>query len=279
MKLKLVWIVLILIAFIAIFNSVSNNNDGKTFKPLELEIGDEFVDIIYDKPMFVLNYTIGDVTADGEHDMVIAIGEKIEMSELFANNIDLVIYDTNNKKFIKCGIKKCSGKLPQMLLKDINGDSKNDIVLVCENEDMTRSIRVITIGGDECKEIFKTRDNKGIVFTGSFQDGFKAIVLARKIKFEKTIELNDKKENYVASGFYDEDGRVLKDELKITTSSFTDVELVEFGEGQYGIRTVQRINGFDELDILDQIVAIWKYENGTWNIKEAYGEKLGNLLY
>ena len=32
-------------------------------------------------------------------------------------------------------------------------------------------------------------------------------------------------------------------------------------------------------DLLDEIIVIWKYENGKWCVKEAKGSKVGNLLY
>ena len=94
MKIKFIIIVLILIVLVSIFNVLSNN-DGKTlFKPLELEIGEEFTGVKYDKPMHVLNYAIDDVTGDNENDMIIILGEKNELLEsAFSNNIDVIVYD------------------------------------------------------------------------------------------------------------------------------------------------------------------------------------------
>ena len=36
-------------------------------------------------------------------------------------------------------------------------------------------------------------------------------VLSKKINFEKDIDLKDKKENYITSGFYDDEGRAITD--------------------------------------------------------------------
>ena len=47
----------------------------------------------------------------------------------------------------------------------------------------------------------------------------------------------------------------------------------------YGIQTVQKIVGFNNDDLLDEITSVWKYENGKWNVKEAKGSVVGNLLY
>ncbi len=278
MKSKFVFIVIILIVLIVIFNNISSKENKTEFKPLELEVGDEFTEIDYGNKMFVVNYEIDDVTGDGVKDMIIIIGNKNDVADTMANNIDVVTYDSENKSFIKGNLKKCSLNTPKLFLKDINGDGIDDIVLIGDNEDMTKTVRVLTIKDGESKEVFKNKDNKGLSFTGAFLDGFKAHIVARKINFERNIEINDKRENYITGGFYDESGRVTGSKNNITTSGFVNVEFVELNDA-YGLKTTQRIKGFDNLDILDQVEVIWKYENGSWNIKEAKGEKLGNLLY
>lgn len=278
MKAKFIFIVLTLIFLITLINNITKNDEETLFKPLELDVGDEFTNLNYEKTMYVLNYGIGEVTGDNENDMVIIIGEKEEPKELNAQNIDVVVYDTLNKSFIKGTLRKCSGMSPKVIINDIDGNNISDIILVTENEDMTKNIRVLTVKEGESKEIFKAKDNKGLLISGAFLDGFKATLSSKKINFERNIELNDKKENYITSGFYDDEGRVIASKKDIVTSNFTSVELVLLN-GQYGIKTTQRIKGFDNLDIIDEIEVIWKYENGTWSIKEAMGEKLGNLLY
>ena len=278
MKSKFVFIVIILIVLIVIFNNISSKENKTEFKPLELEVGDEFTEIDYGDKMFVVNYEIDDVTGDGIKDMIIIIGNKNDVADTMANNIDVVTYDSENKSFIKGNLKKCSLNTPKLFLKDMNGDGINDIVLIGDNEDMTKTVKVLTIKDNESKEVFKNKDNKGLSFAGAFLDGFKAHIVARKINFERNIEINDKRENYITSGFYDESGRVTASKNNITTSGFVSVEFVELNDA-YGLKTTQRIKGFDNLDILDQVEVIWKYENGSWNIKEAKGEKLGNLLY
>lgn len=278
MKSKFVFIVVILIVLIVIFNNISSKENSVEFKPLELEIGDEFNELDYNDKMLVVNYEIEDVTGDGTKDMIIIIGTKENVSDTIANNIDIVIYDTENKSFIRGNLKKCSLNTPKIFFNDMDADGINEIILVGDNEDITKTIRILTIKNGDSKEMFKNKDNKGLAFTGAFLDGFKAHIVARKINFERNIEINDKKENYITSGFYDESGRVTGNKNNITTSGFVNVEFVELNDS-CGLKTTQRIKGFDNLDILDQIEVIWKYENGTWNIKEAKGEKLGNLLY
>lgn len=270
MKVKFIFLVIILIGLVCIFNSISKNADGLVFKPLEIEIGEEFTNVQYNEPMYVLNYLIEDVVGNTEKDMIIIVGAKENITDTYSWNIDIVIYDTTQNTFIKCGLKKFEGNSPKLQVTDFTGDGSGDIIAISENEDLTKNVRIITIINGECKEIFREKDNKGIGITGRFLDGFKAHLTAKKIKFETDLDLTDKKENYIANGFYDEAGRVIADNKEITTSNFTNVDIIEINE-QSGLMTKQRIKGFDNLDILDQITITWKYEDGAWKMKEAYG--------
>lgn len=280
MKTKFVILVLIIVAVITAFNMVSRNKVETEFKPLKIDVGDEFSEIKYEKPMYVLNYGIDDVTGDSQNDMVIVIGERLNDSgENFAeNNIDVVVYDTELKTFVKGDLKKVTGRSPKLLFADVNGDSIKEVILVTEVEDLTKNVRIVSIKNSTANEIFKQKDNKGADIKGYFMDGFKAYVTSKKIKFETYLDLKDNKENYITSGFYDGDGRILSEKRDVKSLGFLSVNVVELN-GQCGIKTVQRVKGFDNLDILDTIEVVWKYENGSWNIKEAKGEKLGNLLY
>ncbi|MBQ9279831.1 MAG: hypothetical protein IJ215_02120 [Clostridia bacterium] len=280
MKKKFVILVIVLILMIMIFNAFSKKNtDSMEFKPIDIDVGEEFTNLSYDQPMYVLNYAIKDVTGDGRNDMIIVIGEKDNIMENGpANNIDVVVYNSSGENFIKGGLKKCTGKAPRIMTANVDESENDEIILVTENEDTTKNIKVLSITDNVCKEIFKPRDNKGLVVSGYFMDGFKVYVSIRKLKLETYIDIKDYKDSYMNNGFYDADGRVLSENKNITSGNFVEVELVQLN-GQYGIKTVQRIKGFDNLDILDEIEVLWKYEGGNWNIKEANSKRLGNLLY
>lgn len=279
MKKKFMILLIILILAILIFNIFSKNKENVSdFKPLELDVGDSFTYLNYDIPMFVLNYMIRDVTGDGRNDMVMVIGEKANAIDEKVNNMDVVIYDTSGECFIKAGLKKCEGKSPKLMAANVNETASDEIILLTQNDDSTQNIKVITMMNHECKELMKPRDNKGLIVSGYFMDGFKAYLSIRKLKLETYLDLKGEKEKYINAGFFDADGRVLGENKNITVTPFVSTELIALNDRQ-GIKTVQRIIGFDYLDILDEIEVVWKYEDGSWNIKEAKGKKLGNLLY
>ena len=113
---------------------------------------------------------------------------------------------------------------------------------------------------------------------GTFKDGFKAEVNFKTFNNKKVYDLSENKQNYIKGGFYAENGKLLSKNTGIKASKFTDIEFVMLSDS-YGIKTKQLIKGFDNLDVLDEIQVLWKYENGTWIPCEAISMKFGNLLY
>ena len=266
MQKKFIILLIILILMIVIFNSISKNNDNSTnFKPLEIDVGDVFDSLDYESEMQVLNYAIGDVTNDSKNDMILAIGNQDQV-------VDVVIYDPSGDKFIKGNIKKCIGINPRITIANVDEASNNEIILITENEDKSKNVKILTIVNNESKELFKPRDNNGLVITGYFMDGFKAYISIRKLKLERYIDLSDYKDNYIKYGLYDADGRLLIPNQKLSVSNFISVELIPLSD-QCGLKTIQRIKGFDEL-------VETKYKDIFGNIlKELNGEKIDLILY
>lgn len=279
MKSKLFWLVIALLVIAIIFSVVNNKNiENGEFKPLELNVGDEFSYIDYGNTMYVLNYMMEDTTGDGKKDMIIVIGEKGAVEDINAINMDIVVFEPVAEKFYNLKLKKFNGEMPRIETSELNGDGVQDIVLKAVDENGNILMRIASWNGEGFNEIFKAKDNKGIVFTGEFMDGFKVYLKCTKYNKEMNMDLLDRKENYVTNGFFDESGRLLKGGTKVSTSGFASVEFVQL-DGYNGIQTVQRVIGFDSDDLLDELTVIWKYENGKWSVKEAKGNVVGNLLY
>ena len=279
MKSKFFWLVLALCIIAFIFSFVSKNtNDAENFKPLELDVGDVFSYVDYGTNMYVLNYSMDDINGDENKNMIIAIGEKTNPEDTMAQNMQIILYDSTTETFYATKLKNFNGEMPKIKIYELNGDGNKEIALLASDENGNIAMRIVTLQDEKLEEIYKAKDNKGIIFTGNFIDGFKAYLKCSKYKKEINLDLNDRKENYVTNGFYDESGRILKDDAKITISGFTYVDFVQL-DGFYGIQTHQRIIGFNDEDLLDEIIVIWKYENGKWCVKEAKGSKVGNLLY
>lgn len=275
MNRKFLVLVLILLALIIFLNGITENEEMAKFNPLELEIGDTFAYLNSEEKRVVLNYEIGDVTGDGENDMIIVIGEK-SGDELLCHNIDVVLYDIKKDKFMDTKLKKYSGSLPKIHLKDIDGDSVNDVIVIADLENVGQKIRGVSFVHDMPKEILNEKDSKGIDVSGTILDGFKASLKLKKLKKEAYIDLSENKGNYITSGFYMENGKLRTDKTAVTSAGISDIDFVQL-DNQTGIRFVERIKGFDNLDIIEQIEVLMKYENGNWVIIEVKGERIGSL--
>ena len=274
MRRGFVFIILLIVVFMLIFN----NDNGKVpdFEPLEIEVGEKFEYLNYNKDMFVLNYEIADINADGEKEIVLIIGEKTEETDYY-KNIDIVMYVKEDSTFFIGKLKNYEGSQPKIYLKDIDGDSVQDIVVITSLENMSNSMRIITIKNGEVKEIFKEKEGKGLEIDGQILDGFKAKVNIKKLKKDLEIYLSENKQNYVSSGFYEENGRLKTDKINVTSAGVYNIEFVKI-DNQIGIKYTERIKGFDNLDIIDQLEVLIKYDKGDWIIIEAISENAGKII-
>lgn len=167
MKMKTIIFVTILILLTAIFvNYSSKEKVDDNFKPLELNVGDVFDKLEYTDTMIVLNYGIEDVTGDSQKDMVLVIGNKQSVEDSYAQNVDVVVYNTNMHTFQKVGLKNYEGQNPRLSFADYTGDGLTDTFVTLDNEDGTKNIRIIQSSNESLKEIFNRRDNRRCCFCG-----------------------------------------------------------------------------------------------------------------
>ena len=169
------------------------------------------------------------------------------------------------------------GKNNKIITADFNGDKIEDIMIINENGNKN-NIRIFTYENGKLKEIWKERNNRGLIFSGEFLDGFKVNILNKKLNFNKIIDLNQIREDYILKSVYDKSGKLIAESRKISNSGLIQIEPIKLND-RNGIRAIQRIFGIDESDILDEIDIVWKFNDGKWQIVEAKGMKIGNLLY
>lgn len=279
MNIRKILLIIIAIIIVAFAFSLLNKEDNVLETPINIEVGQVFTGIELAQTKYVLNYKIGDLNADSVNDVIVFIGEKDSVDSILAKNIDIVLYDGALQKYINAGLKKFEGEAVRIELSDLTGDSIKDIVAILNRENGEKNIRVVTLEEDTLKEIFKDKNNKYITFSGSFIDGFKVNITNKKLNVNKEIDLKNMSKSLIENGVFDESGKyIINDNSKIRTTGFVELEFVQL-TGSMGIRTKQRIITLDSKNILDEVSIIWKYEDGKWQIKEAVGTKLGNLLY
>lgn len=276
---KKLFIIIISLAIIAYAFSFLNKEEKVVESPINIEVGQEFTGIEYSNKKYVINYKIADINGDAVNDVIIFVGEKESASADKVKNADIVLYNGALQKYTNVDMKKFDGCSPRIELAEVTGDGCNDIIAILNSESDDKIVRVITLSEENLKEIFKAKDNKFITFTGEFIDGFKVKIANKKLNVNKELDLSNGTANLIENGVFDNSGKCLNNtNSKIKTTGFIDLEFVQL-TGSIGIKTKQRIITNDNKNIIDEITIIWKYEEGKWQIKEANGLKLGNLLY
>ena len=279
MNSKKIVLMIISVAIIAFAFSLLKDKEEVPVSPINIEIGQEFLGIEYPNTKYVLNYKIADLNGDAVNDVIIFVGEKDSVESIKTTNADIVFYDGALQKYIKGGLKKFDGNTARLELADLTGDKLMDVILILNDDNGDKNLRIITLLNNELKEIFKAKDNKYITFTGNFIDGFKVCINNKKLNINKELDIKDNSSNLIENGVFDGSGKFLNsDTAKIKTTGFIEFEFVQLSNSM-GIKTKQRIITQDKKNIVDEITIIWKYEEGKWQIKEASGLKLGNLLY
>lgn len=277
---NVIWVVVIVLAVVLVFGMMGAKDKTVELDNIGITAGQKFENMDYPENTYVLDYRISDINGDGKNDTVILVGQKEAVDNPFATGIDLVVHDGEKKEFLKTGLKKLEGYSANISLNDFTGDKQPDVLITVgeTNECTTFHFRMVQHNGNGLEEIMKDRDSKGVNFVGTFLDGFKVELRSRKLNKTLAVDLSDSKENYINNKFYDESGRLLKKEAKVTTENFYMLEPVQLSD-RFGLKGSQRIKGFDDLDVIDVIETIWKYEDGKWILKEAKGTRMGNLMY
>lgn len=276
MRKRFIFIILLLMGSMLIFNNFNEDGSIANFDLLKIEIGEIFEYLNYEKEMYVLNYEISDIDNDEENDILIVIGEKAD-NEDFYKNIDVVLYNKATETFTSGKLKNYEGKFPKIELNDVDGDGLKDAIITTTLENMDNSMRIVTFKSNGAKEIFKSKDGKGLEVTGQILDGFKARITIKNFKKEFEIDLSENKENYIASGFYLDNGKLNTDKIKVFSAGIYNIEFVNI-DNKAGIRYSERIKGFDNLDIIDQLEVLIKYVDGNWVIVEVLSAKHGKII-
>lgn len=272
-------LMLIAVGLIALAFSFLKPAEEVIESPIDIEVGQAFTGMEYSTTMYVLNYKLADLNGDGINDVIILIGEKENAEDLQTKNVDIVFYDGALQVYQAAGLKKLEGESARLELADLTGDTLKDIVVILDTANGDKTIRILTLEQAKLKEIFKAKDNQFIRFTGNLVDGFRVNVTNRKLNINKEIDLSKMSEILTANGLFESSGKCIENENnKIKTTGFIELEFVQL-TGSMGLKTKQRIITADNKNIIEEFSIIWKYEEGKWQIKEAIGVKLGNLLY
>ena len=221
MKNKLVWIAVFILILFAISLKVFVKEEKIVDKPLNINVGDEFTVFESKNKKYVLNYAVGDITGDNINDMVIIIGEKEIVESPYAQNVDIVLYDSSANRHLKLELKKLHGSNFKIELADFTGEDIFDVMIIAQNEDEYIS-RIITYADNKLMEIFKEKNNKGLYFSTELIDGFKVNISNKKLNINNIVELE--RDLCIKEKIFEESGKLI--DVYILESAITLIKLL-----------------------------------------------------
>ncbi len=237
----------------------------------------------YSGNIVLLDMRQGDVTGDGIVDYVYLYGRKNGETEIFADQITLIIQDGRSKRISTINLQHNAGYNAQLFLGDFSNDNVLDILV---------SIETGGSGGYGIFYIYSLRNNiphllfdvekynKSYTFKVNYEDFYKVTVGSPSLDLLFTLDISYKGYDYL-SELYDENGKIkqpVKGEVLAATAVYPIVTNLK--SLSYDLLVLQRIIGTSNADTLGYVENLLTW-NGTQFIStslavEIFGTKLSS---
>lgn len=220
--------------------------------------------------IYLIDGKVADVNGDTIDDNVYLIGHKSNKDAIFADNLKLLVQDGVSKRETVIDLQNLGGYTASLFIGDFTGDKVNDVLVNAPTGGSGGIVAhvIVNCNGEEPAIIFNQEDNKGAKFIGSFIDGFKAELVNEATGRSIIVDLSAKKDKYLSSNYYNEDGTVLQ-AVKPYSYPFSVLEPIDIGrDGVYELRGIQKIVGAYGADAIGNVYSLWKFEDGHWNVKQ-----------
>lgn len=218
---------------------------------------------------YIIDQKIADVTGDHREDKIFLIGHKINKEARYTDHLTLLVEDGTSKKLITAELENLGGYQGKLFVGDFSGDGIADVMVSVPTGGSGGMVdhRILTFENGQSSIIFNQENNRGIQFDGKFIKDFKAQLTNEEYGIHTTIDLQMKKDLYITSKIYDEDGNVLK-EVKPISYPLASLEPVDLDRnGVYELRGIQRVIGAYGADGIGHVYSGWKYENNKWVVQ------------
>lgn len=235
---------------------------------------DDFIFLVEDMKVpsntYIIDKKIADVTGDEVDDTIYLIGHKKNATDRYADKLNIVVRNgaTNNREMTD--IEKMGGYEGKLFVGDFSGDKVKDVMITAPTGGSGGIVQhiIVNFNAHEPAVIFDQENNAGAQFTGKYVDGFKAELVNQNTGRSINIDLNAKKDMYVASQIYNKEATLLK-EVKSMTYPFSLLEPIDMdGDGTYELKGIQSIKGTYGADTISHVNSFWKFENNQWNAKQ-----------
>lgn len=205
-----------------------------------------------------------DVTGDGETDSIKLYGILFSPDSKYYKEVYTII--TASEK--EWRINYQGGYDPALQFVDLNHDGVNDIFYQSAtggSGGLYNSQLDTLTGGNVVNIPLPTQD----YVKGYFEDGFNAVIEIFPNKKPIVMNVEQRKEDYIRLGIYNEEGILLKQtDLMVDPIAFFEPVLVSDSKG-YGLKSYKQISGAYHADQLGILETLWYYENGKWLILQT----------
>ena len=203
-----------------------------------------------------------DVTGDGHKETILLYGTPLSNDSKYYNSIWATITFPDQSK---AEISYKGGYQPELTFADMNQNSVNDIIFstIIDQQNEFRKYYLHTIKRREPSEISLPAQK---YLKGIYQDQYKVELQISPIDDPKIVNVESKAKQYINSGIYNEDGRLLQS-ISVHPQQFIEYEPVFLSSSKgYGLKSHQQINGINKADKLGEVETLWYYEGGKWII-------------
>lgn len=211
-----------------------------------------------------------DVNGDGMTETVILKGKVLSNDEAPYQTVLLEIIDSKGKKQ---KVKIEGGFKPNLLLKDLNHDGTNDILVSIGIDDSSEQSNyyLYTLSNSKIVEI-STPEPLNI--QSEFLDRYKAKIYIENNKKAHKFNLKSRKADYEQTGIYHNGN--LNEPMELMVESYNKLEPIKVKGNKMGLKGSQTISGAYNEDIIGRVVSTWVYNNGTWDL---LGTKVFEVQY
>lgn len=209
-----------------------------------------------------------DIDGDGKEEIVQLMGNKVADSSHYKGDLYLIAKEPGSDKVKAFARPKNMGGYDAYLSTcDVTGDGACNIIIAAPTGGSGGIVdyRIIDFSGDNPREIFGERQNKGVGVTGNYEPDFKVKLVVPSLNKEFTMDLPEDTETYVRLNAYEENGDIKTSGLRPYSQDLVNLIAIDTnGDGRDEVITTQRVVGVTNRNALGHIRAKWEYKAGSW---------------
>lgn len=223
--------------------------------------------------MFVLAKQKADINGDGKKEFVSIIGKRYKNS-MYMENINIFVEPLNGEKGYVISLGEYDGGyLPGMELWDFTGDKVPEVMVSIPTGGSGGIINyyIYSLKSDKPVLIFDP-EKISVEIDGEFVENYKGKIHVRDPKgaldIIALVDLKDRKDVYDELEIY-KDGKLVKDKHHelMPYQLYGLIKATDINnDGVMELEAYQSVKGSCNADFVANIITIWKWENGGWNI-------------